>query len=98
GKETHDLNRGSAERSTQPFRIEDPDIGAWHAAGGHLWIACSWHVCDGGIDALLPAMRGGDECACGRAGEYDVPRFIAHQQGADHVRCADQTDDADAIG
>ena len=49
---------------------------------------------------MLAAVCGRDEgpVAAG-AGEHDVPRFVAHEQGCDNLRGAlRQVDDADAVG
>jgi hypothetical protein len=51
------------------------------------------------MGALLSAMRGRDEGAPRKTREDDVPRLVAHQQGALHARQrAPDVDDAHAVG
>ncbi len=73
------------------MRVEDPDVGAADAGGGQLRI----------VRMVLAAMRRGDEGAVlARAGEHDVARLVADQQGAHHppARTAVvDVDDADAV-
>src|SRR5690606_685405 len=71
-------------------RIEDPDVGA-PDAGGRV-IAARARV-------VLAAVGGGDEGALRRrAGEDDVARLVADEQGVDDARrVARDVDDGDAV-
>jgi hypothetical protein len=89
-EERDDRERSAAEARAEVRGVEHPDVGASDTGG-----------CELGIDGrILPAVRGGDEGArAARAGEHDVARLVADQQGADDARrVARDVDDAHAVG
>ncbi len=98
-EQRHDRDRHAADGGAEVGRIEDPDVGATDSRRGELRIARAGHAGQIWAGALLAAVRGGDEGARpAGAGEDDVARLVADEEGVDDVRRAvGHVDDADAV-